>query len=229
VNVPVVAPAAIVIVAGTVALLPVAVRAIERPPVGAGPLIVTVAVEVAPPRTDVGFKDTPVTPAGLTVSVADAVAEPVAAVIEGVAAEATAPVVTAKVVVEEPAGTVTVAGTVAEEPFELVVTTVPPVGAGPVSVIVAVDEVPPVTDVGFRVSPLVATVGGMIVRLAELVLEPDVAVMVTGVLAATASVVTLKVIAWFPAVMNTDAGTVALALLEERVMVIPPVGAGIAR
>ena len=53
------------------------------------------------------------------------------------------------------AATVTLEGTVAADVLLLVsVTTTPPVGAKPFSVTVPVDEVPPVTVVGFRLTPL---------------------------------------------------------------------------
>ncbi len=58
---------------------------------------------------------------------------------------------TVKVAVVEPAGTTTLAGTVATVVLLLkVVTLAPPVGAGPLIVMVPVDGVPPRTDVGFR-------------------------------------------------------------------------------
>jgi len=67
---------------------------------------------------------------------------------------ATAIVATIKVAVFFPAVTVTVEGTVALGLLELREMTVPAVGAGPVKVTVPVDEVPPLTEVGARVSEL---------------------------------------------------------------------------
>jgi hypothetical protein len=59
------------------------------------------------------------------------------------------------VVVVALAGTVTLAGTWAIEVLLLDnATTAPPAGAGPVSVTVAVEVFPPVTDVGFMVREL---------------------------------------------------------------------------
>jgi hypothetical protein len=85
VKVPLVAPAATLTVAGTVALLPVAVIATLSPADGAGPLRVKEPADVSPPLTDVGFNNTPVTTAGFTVSVADFVFVPTVALIDGVA------------------------------------------------------------------------------------------------------------------------------------------------
>jgi len=68
---------------------------------------------------------------------------------------ATGLVLTVNVAVVAFAVTVTLAGTVAAAVLLLLsVTTAPPVGAGPFSVTVPVDEVPPVTDVGFRLTAL---------------------------------------------------------------------------
>jgi len=66
---------------------------------------------------------------------------------------ATELVVTEKVAVVDPAETLTLAGTCAAVVLLLVRDTVaPPLGAAPLSVTVPVDELPPVTLVGFRVT-----------------------------------------------------------------------------
>jgi len=68
---------------------------------------------------------------------------------------ATGLVLTVNVAVVAFAATVTLAGTVAAAVLLLLnVTTAPPVGAGPFSVTVPVDEPPPVTDVGFKLTEL---------------------------------------------------------------------------
>ena len=77
---------------------------------------------------------------------------------------ATALVVTVKVAVVAPAATVTLAGTVAAALLLDKLTVSPPVGAALPKVTVPVDEVPPVTEVGFSVTD--ETVGGFTVRLA---------------------------------------------------------------
>jgi hypothetical protein len=62
-------------------------------------------------------------------------------------------VLTTNVAVLLPADTVTLAATCAALLLLLArVTTAPPAGAGPLSVTVAVEELPPVTLVGFKVS-----------------------------------------------------------------------------
>jgi hypothetical protein len=54
--------------------------------------------------------------------------------------------------VDAPAGTVTDAGTVAFVLLEPNVITAPPAGAGPVKLIVPVDEDPPINELGESVS-----------------------------------------------------------------------------
>ena len=74
--------------------------------------------------------------------------------------DATGEVAIVKVTVVAPAATVTLAGTCAAAVLLLVrVTTAPPDGAGPVKVTVPIDDVPPMTEVGLRVTVLSETVG----------------------------------------------------------------------
>jgi hypothetical protein len=68
---------------------------------------------------------------------------------------ATGLVPTAKVAVVAFAATVTLEGTVATAVLLLLsVTTAPPAGAGPFKVTVPVDDVPPVTVAGLKLTPL---------------------------------------------------------------------------
>ena len=69
VKVALVALAATLTLAGTVAALLLLCSETEMPPVGAGPVRVTVPVEELPPTTDVGFMLTAESAGGLTVSV----------------------------------------------------------------------------------------------------------------------------------------------------------------
>ena len=74
----------------------------------------------------------------------------------------TAVVVMGNVAVELPAGTVTVAFTVAEAELDRETVT-PPAGAAPLKVTVPVEDVPPVTLVGFTDTPDKVTAGGRMV------------------------------------------------------------------
>jgi hypothetical protein len=154
VNVAVVAFAATVTVEGTwAAAALLLVRETTAPPVGARPSRVTVAVDDDPPSSPVGFSEAVIKFAGFTVS--PAVAVPAFAVAEMVAnaIDRTGLVATEKVAEEAPEGTVTLTGTVATVVLLLdSPTTVPPAGDGLLSVTVAVDDVPPITEVGFSAS-----------------------------------------------------------------------------
>jgi hypothetical protein len=154
-----VAPAVTVTVAGTCAA---AVLLLDRlttaPPACAGPVNRTVPVDEVPAITDVGLTVTPL-PAALsvgafTVKVAVLVTPYVPDMVTDVLL-ATGVVATVNVAVVAPAATVTLAGTCAAAVLLLDrATTAPPVGAGALNVTVPVDELPPVTDVGFKLTEL---------------------------------------------------------------------------
>ena len=84
---------------------------------------------------------------------------------------ATAAVVTVNVAVVAFGAIVTLAGTLAAAVLLLPsVTTAPPAGAGPFSVTVPVDELPPRTDVGLKDTEL--SVAAVTVKVAVLVTDP---------------------------------------------------------
>jgi hypothetical protein len=134
--------------------------------------------------------------------------------------------VTVKFAVDAPAATVTLAGTVAAAVMLLDRdTTAPPAAAGPLSVTVPVEAVPPATVVGERVTDW--RTAGVTVTLAGCEPAPYTPVMVAVVEEVSARVVTAYVAVVAPAATVTLAGAVATAvLLLERVTAAPPVGAG---
>ncbi len=161
-----------------------------------------------------------------TVSDADWVAPPDVAEIDRMVDGAELLAVTVKLVDVVPAGTVTLAGTVAAEVLLLArVTNVPPLGAGPPSVTVPCEMLPPRTVLGFSVTDE-APVRGKTVSEVVVVTPPKPAEIVTGVDVVTALVVTVNVALVDPAGTMTLAGTVAAeVLLLDSVTAAPPDGA----
>jgi hypothetical protein len=103
-------------------------------------------------------------------------------------------------------------------------TTAPPAGAGPLSVTVAVEELPPVTVVGLKVAEL--GTGAFTVRVALCVAVLYVAEIDAVVVLPTTMLVTVNVAVVAPAATVTLAGTVAAAvLLLASATTAPPVGA----
>src|ERR1041385_897713 len=153
-NVAVVAPAGTVTLAGTVATVASALdSATAAPPAGGAAGAVTVPVTVFPPLTDVADSVSAASDtapgAGLTFNTAVCVTWPAVAEIAAKSGAATVCDVTVNVVLVLPAGTVTFGGTVAAATLLLLTpTAVPPAGAAPVSVTVAVALVPLLTVVG---------------------------------------------------------------------------------
>ena len=218
-NVPVVAPAAIVVVAGTVAadvLLEVSVTG--NPAAGAGLLSVMVATEAVPPVTEAGFSESPVIVGAVIARDAVEVALFAVAEIVAVALAPTATVVTENVAEVAPAATLTVAGTVAAALFEARVTVRPPAGAALLIVTVPVELFPPTKLVGFNERAVIA--GGVTVIVPVALFEPVVAVTVTDVDERTALVVAVNVAVVAPAATLTEAGTTTAALFEARVTVV---------
>ena len=146
-KVAVVAPAATITLAGTVAERLLLERVAVIPPVGAGPLSVTVPVDPVPLVTLVGETETPESAGGETVKVAYFLVPPVCGLIQlanivTVRVEAVAVVVTGKVAVLAPVTTTTLLGTVTlgsleckamltADPWTVLVVTVPVATAPP--------------------------------------------------------------------------------------------------
>ena len=148
----------------------------------------------------------------------------VAEIVTAVDAE-TAAVDTAKVAEVDPAGTVTLDGTVADALLSDSATTAPPAGATALRVTVPVDPEPPRTAAGLSATEDRMSGGGFTVRGAVWLATPNVTVIVTGAITATAIVVTVNVAVVAPCATVTLAGTVADALLLDSVTRAPPVGA----
>ena len=156
-----VAPAAMVTLAGTVAALVLALeRATTAPPLGAALVRVTVPCEVLPPVTLVGLSVREDKLAGgggggtgVTASAAVRVTPPKAAEMVTLLVIGTETVLMAKVALVAPAATVTLAGVEATLGALLdSVTTAPPLGAALLRVTVPCEELPPTTLAGLSES-----------------------------------------------------------------------------
>jgi len=225
VNDALVAPAGTITLAGVDAAALLSASVTTIPPVGAAPFSVTVPVDVVPPFTLAGLNDTLERTGWVTVNVAVLVTVASSPEIVTETEVATGTVVIANVAFVAPARTVTLVGTVAAALLSESVTTVPPTGAAPLSFTVPVDETPPRTLVG--VTDTEESAGGLIVRFVVLDPVAIVAVIVTGVEAATGVVVTVKVAVRDPEATVTFAGAVAAKLLLESVTSSPPAGAAL--
>lgn len=212
VNVAVVAPAATVTLAGSVAAdVLLLVRETLAPPDGAALVSLTVPFELVPPVTVVGLTATDDNEAagggGDTVNTALRLAPPDEPLIVTGVDPVTDVVPTANVAVVAPAATVTLAGTVAAAVLLLPSDTLaPPDGAALVSVTVPRELLPPTTVDGLSASAESVGPGGggsgFTVNVADWVTPPPDTEIVTIVCTATWVVKTLKP----PAI--TPAGTV---------------------
>jgi hypothetical protein len=175
-------------------------------------------VELCPPVTLVGFKLTPTIvpvdgPDGFTVSVVPKLLAEVAVMV-ALCTLPTEEVVTVKFTLDWPAAIVTLAGTAATPLLLERLTNTPPAAASEPSVTVPVELCPPVTLVGFKLTPAIAPVdgpdgaGGFKVSDA-LTLLAEVAMMVGDCALPTGDVVTAKLADDCPAAIVTLAGTEA--------------------
>jgi hypothetical protein len=212
VKVALVAPAATVTLAGTVAaavLLLVSVTV--APPEGAAPVSVTVPCELLPPTTVDGLTasdDREACAGGFDiVNSALRLTPPAEPLIVADVDVVTVAVLTVNVALVAPAATVTLAGTVARAVLLLVsVTTAPPDGAALASVAVPCEVLPPATVDGLSViAESVAGGGaaGVTVKLADCVTPPPDTEMVTTVVVVTAVVKMLNPPLVFPAGIMT--------------------------
>jgi len=189
-NVAVVWPDAIVIDAGTETAELELVRAIFTPPAPAAVVSVTVPVDDAPPRIEVGFITTESKVVGWIVNCADTELPRVAEMFAIVWVD-TEWVVIGNVAVLLPAGTVTEAGTPAAALSLARVTLGPPTPAIPLRVTVPVEVLPPHTVEG-EIAIETTVSGGPTVSVALVEVLPKVAVMTAVVLAAAAVVFAMK-------------------------------------
>lgn len=160
-----VAPPATVTLGGTAAAALSLESVTTAPLAGAGPLIVTVPIEVVPTATVAGSKLRDESTAGLMVSVVELVPLRLAEIVADVM-ELTPAVRIGKLAAVAPPGTVRVSGTCAAMSVVDSVTEAPPAGAGPLRVTVPVEDAPPVRVFGLNETDEI--VAGLIVRVAVL-------------------------------------------------------------
>ena len=216
VAVPLVFPAAIVTLAGSVATAVFLLEsATTAPPEGAAPDKVTVACEVFPPTTVAGLsvidESEAEPPFLVTVKLAEVDAAPTKAVIVTRVSLVTADVGMGKLAEICPAGTITIGGGLATRLLVDNVAVIPPAGAALLTKTVPVALVPPGTLAGlmvrdFRIGGAFGS--GVTVTKTDFVTPPAVAITFPPVgIVETGLVATVKLIVLFPAAMITLAGT----------------------
>lgn len=133
-------------------------------------------------------------------------------------------VLTGNVALVNPAATVTLDGTVATEVLLLEsAITAPPAGAGPLSVTVPVEELPPARLDALNVAD--ARTGGMTVIELVCVAPLRTAEITVVVAVATGLVLIVNVVLVAPSGIVTVAGTLTAGLLLDKDTTAPPVGA----
>jgi hypothetical protein len=195
-----VAPAATVTPAGTVATVGLLLEsATTAPPAGAAVFRVTVPIRATPPATVVGLRlnEERVAGVGVTVSTAELESPAVAPETSTLREASMGPVDTTKSALVAPPAILTRAGTATTLAGQVPSSTsVPSVGAGAFSVTVPVDGLPPTTVGGFRVTEemwdqAIRPVGSQVTPPFELLYTPLVPVpayRVVGVRGSIASV-----------------------------------------
>ena len=167
---------------------------------------------------------------GLTVSAAVRVTPPNTAETVADVAAVTEVVVTVKLALVAPAGTVTLAGTAVALELSDSDTNAPPLGAAPVRVTVPVEELPPVTLVGLRLTAdRVAPPDGGGLTVIDVDWNPlFIWAEIWTVVRKLGKVVTVKFALVSPAGTVTLAGTLAVfGRLLDRLMATPPLGAAL--
>jgi hypothetical protein len=222
----VVAAAATVTLAGTVRLALLLVKATGEPPVGAGPLKVTVQALVPGPVNEAGLQVRLLTVTDAISEIVELADEPLAVAVNvPVQVLVMVPAVAEKLAVVAPAAMLTEAGAVSNGLLDESATVRPPVGAGALAVTVQALLASDVNEVGVQTSEVTVTSGA---RVIEAVFElPFSAAVTTAVWAlVTVPAVAVKEAVVAAAATVTLAGTVRLALLLVKATGEPPVGAG---
>jgi len=186
-------PAGTFTLTGTVATaILLLVKVTVTPPVGAGPVSVTVPCEVIPPATGFGFKETPPRDGGITVRVPVMFKlDPEVADTVAVIDVETGLVVAVNVCDVLPAGTVTPVGRITFGSELESDTNTPPEGAAGLITTVPIELFPPTTLAGTKLTR--TTGGGRTMMFTETMIDPVLAVTVTGVGVLTAPAVTINV------------------------------------
>src|SRR5216684_8357688 len=230
-NVAAVSPFRTVTCAGTLTTEALSLtRGTSAPPLGAGPVRVTVPVAPDPPATFTGVMVSERSArfgGGCTVSGMVWLTPLNDAVMPTTVCVRIVVVSMVKVAVVAPCGTRTLSGTEAIDRSSLVtMTRAPPVPAGLVNVTVALTGRPPTTDAGERTSEARTTGGGATVNVAETEVVPVIArIVAVTVVVIVFDVVIVKVAEVDPATTVTFAGTDTAALSLLRVTSVPPAGA----